>query len=211
MTGHPQLEELAGAAAGDAAARARLAPHLSACPACREELARMLGLLEAAAEEWIEARPGCPPPEELAEIPPGAERDHPHLQACPLCREELALIRRFQTARRLETAFETAGPHRPELTVESELPLAAAAPGARIELELREGASIRGTAGGVQARLEVAAGQLVVELAGAPEGPLEIVLENELLERRVRLQPGRTVVPVESWRRASLRPARGGT
>jgi len=207
---HPSRDALAAAAAGDLQARRELAPHLRACARCREELARLLGLLEAAAEELIHSRPGCPSPETLAGLPPGAEDTDPHLRSCPLCREELRLIRRLETARALETALTAGIPHRPELTVEGELPLAAAVPGAGATLEIREGASLEIVVAGVKVRLGVHGGELVVEVPTALRRPLELLVENDLLERRTPLRPGRTVLSAAGWKTATVRPA-GGT
>ena len=210
MTTHPTHEDLARAAAGDPEARRSLAPHLTVCVTCREELAHLLGVLEAAAEELIESRPGCPAPEVLAELPPGAEREDPHVRSCPLCREELELLRHLETARTLETALGSGVSRRPSWTQREELELAAAAPGMRTEMELREGASLETTVAGATVHLAVSGGVLTVEVRGEPARPLELVLETDLLERRVALGPGETSVDAGRWGKASVRPHGNG-
>jgi len=210
VSSHPSRDSLAAAAAGDPEARRSLAPHLATCAACRGELARLFGILDAATDELVRSRPGCPSPELLAELPPGAEETDPHVRSCPLCQEELRLLRHLETARALEHGLAAGGLRRPKVTMRSELPRAAAAPGAVARLELREGARAETTVAGVTVRLAVAGGELVVELEGEPGALLELLLENDLLQRKVSLAVGRTVLPVGSFTRATVRRRESG-
>ncbi len=209
MSAHPTRDELAGAAAGDVRLREQLAPHLATCSPCRAALARSLGILEAAAEEMIRSRPGCPAPDVLAAIPDGREADDPHLQVCPLCREELAIVRELETTRRLRTAVASGVFRQEGLTVEDRLAVAAAVPGGRIELDLRPGATTRGRIAGCEVTLEVTEEGLAIEVTGTAEAPLELLLENDLLERVLPLEEGRRVVEIARWTRATVRRAGG--
>ncbi len=208
---HPSRSELAAAAAGDTELRRRLAPHLQICAPCRDELARFLGVLEAAVEETVAARPGCPPPETLAGLSEDVARKDPHVGSCPLCREELKVLWELERSREVVAAFELGVPHRSELTVRSVLPVAAAAPGQVVKIVLEEGAAVEATVGGVDIRLSVAGGTLAVNLEGGQKRRLELILENDLLERHITLDVSKTVLTVGRWKIASVRPVGRGT
>lgn len=207
---HPSSEELVAAVTGDPEVRSRIAAHLSACEACTRETARLAGVLEAAADELGPGRVGCPGPDELAELPPGSEQDHPHVRGCPLCRADLELGRELARRRLLGEAWQLGAPMRPEHVMARESHMVQAAPGARVEVDVAPGATSSGTMAGAAVALRVTGSEVIVELSGAPESPLELVLESDLLERRVALEPPGVELPKARWRRASVRPRRSG-
>ncbi len=201
-------DELLQAAAGDPAERQRIAPRLGQDQAAREKLAGWLGVLAAAADEMALTRPGCPPPELLAELPPGAEADHPHIAQCPLCGQELDLIRTLETRRIIGESWAVAPPIRPQRLVQRTQDYLMAAPGETLTIQMRPGARASGEVAGVRVELAVDENVLTVEVAGEATHPLELVAENQALVRRVRLRPGSNEVARKSWQEATVRPLR---
>ncbi len=201
-------DELLQAAAGDPAERLRIAPRLVHDRAAREEVAGWLGVLDAATDELALTRPGCPTPEMLAELPPGAEADHPHIGQCPLCCQELDLIRALETRRIIGESWAVAPPIRPQRLVQRSQAYLMAAPGETLTIQLKPGATASGKVAGASVKLAVGEDVLTVEVAGEATGPLELVIENQALVRRVRLGPGSTEVAKKSWQQATVRPLR---
>jgi len=210
MGDHPDRELLAAAAAGDPEARAAVTPHLASCAECRDALAGMQAALEAAGDVLATERPGCLAPEVLAAIPPGAEADYPHLETCPLCRTELETLREVESARLMGAAFADGTPVRPERMVAAAGAFLNAAPGAAERLALRPGARLVRRVEDAEVSLEVHDGKLLVEVRGEPRRPLVLVLENDVLERRISLGPGRVVIPAARWSHASIQLDRKG-
>lgn len=208
MADHLSPAELEAAAAGDPEARARTARHASACPSCRQRLARLLGVIEAAAEALGPGRAGCPPPEVLADLPPGAEADNPHVAGCPLCRADLDLLHALEARGRLGELLSERVPHRPTRFVEHGAGYIQSAPGASLKMAIESGAKKSGSVAGAAVALEVAHGALVVTVSGDPDVELELLVENDSMERVVRLEKSPVSVDAGRWLRAEVRRSR---
>jgi len=200
---HPDCDTLLSVAAGDPRATREAARHLAECEPCLARLAELRRVLEAASEELLDLRPDCPPPHELALIPPGGESDHPHVRHCPLCREEVRLLFEFETRERLQIAIGDGPFVRPEL-VEGAATMAYQTAEAASELPLRHGAETAVAIGGATVRMRVAGEELVVELDGRPEGELVVVLSDDLLEKRVSLAKATLRIAVGRWKRVRI-------
>lgn len=209
MPPHPEADELRAAAAGDPEVRARIAGHLGSCAECRGRLAAMASVLAAVVDELGAGRMACPAPEVLAAIPPGAEADDPHVRGCPLCLEELRLIRALESRRAVEGAFARGMPGRSEAFVRRETGYLQAAPAERVELEIGPSAEAAGAVAGAEVRLLVRDAVLVVEVEGAPRRELVLVLESDLLTKRVPLRPGVLEMPAAGWSTATVEAAGG--
>ncbi|MCP4659755.1 MAG: hypothetical protein GY856_30500 [bacterium] len=200
---HPDQDTLLSVAAGDSQAARTAARHLAGCGRCLARVAELRGVLDTASDELLELRPDCPPPHELALIPPGGESDHPHVRHCPLCREEVRLLFELETQERLDIAIGDGPFIRPEL-VEYAAAMAYQAAEDSSELALRQGAETAVAIGGATVRMRVAGGELVVELEGRPEGELYLLLSDDLLEKRVPLARATLRVAVGRWKRANV-------
>jgi hypothetical protein len=197
MMEHLTLECLLAAAAGDKKQRRVVAAHATDCAQCRDELARVLGLAEGAPDELIASRPGCPAPEQLAGIPAGGEWDDPHVADCPLCRQELDLIRSLQAKELTSQAWD--GPLlRTHPLVTQTSTYIQDGPGESIRLELKPGAECQGKLAGALVKLSVDRQTIVIEIKG-PAEQLEAELQGPLLVRRLQLDQERTEIPLESW------------
>ena len=210
LTGHPSHDCLLAAAAGDEEQRRLVAAHAAECRQCQRRLARLLGQAEAVAEELLALRPGCPPPERLAEIPPGGEWDDPHVVDCPLCRQELDLIRALETDRLLGERWAGAPPVRPQQVVPHTSASIQDAEHTSIELDLQPGATASGRLAGTAITASVQTALVVIEVKEQPRDVLQAVLESAHLVRTISLCQGTTEVPRGSWQRLIIRVAGGG-
>lgn len=197
---HLDLDLLLSIAEGELSAARVADGHLAGCPACQAELARLRSFVAAVGEELLEARPGCMTPDEIATLAPGAEVDHPHLADCPLCREEWQALLALEAARNLGA---DAGPFvRPQLFERGGRDLYAAR--GAFEVDLREGAERAGTVANAKVSLRVAAGEILLRVEGTPTNPLRLLLESDLLEKRLDLAPGELRLPLAGWKRAKV-------
>ena len=197
---HLDLDLLLSVAEGEPDAARVAGPHLAGCPVCRAEVARLRSFVAAIGEELLEARPGCMTPDELASLAPGAEVDHPHLADCPLCREEWQALLALEAQRALALGE---GPFvRPQLFERGGRELYAGR--GVFEVELKEGAERTGTVAGAKVSLRVGAGEIVVRVEGTPEKPLHLLLESDLLEKKLDLAPGELRLPLARWKKARI-------
>lgn len=197
---HLDLDQLLSIAEGELSAARAAGAHLAGCPACQAELARLRSFVAAVGEELLETRPGCMTPDEIATLAPGAEADHPHLADCPLCREEWQALLAFEAARTL--AAHTGPFVRPQLFERGGRELYAAR--GAFEVDLREGAERAGTVASAKVSLRVAAGEILLRVEGTPTNPLRLLLESDLLEKRLDLAPGELRLPLAGWKRAKV-------
>ncbi len=202
--GHMERDTLIGIAAGDPDLGAAAAAHVAGCGLCSQQVADLLGALDAAAEELRELRPDCLSAEDLASIPPGGEWDHPHVRDCPVCREEIGLLFGFETQERLGIAIDDGIFVRPEL-LESAASMGYAAEGP-FELQIRPGAEIVRTVAGSTVRLRVEGQELLANLQQPPESEIILVLSDDLLERSLQLVHSKSRIPLGRWKRASVAP-----
>lgn len=200
---HPDQDTLLSVAAGDPQAVRMAASHLAECERCLTRVAELCSVLEAAADELLDLRPDCPPPHELALIPPGGESDHPHVRHCPLCREEVRLLCEHETRERLDLAISDGPFIRPEL-VEYAASMAYQAAEDPAELPLRQGAETTVAIAGVTVRMRIADEELIIEREGHPDGELILVLSDDLLEKRVPLVRATLRIAVGRWKRARV-------
>ncbi len=201
LSQHPDSDTLLAVAAGDPQAARTASRHLAGCERCLARIAELRGVLDQAADELLDLRPDCPPPDELALIPPGGESDDPHVRHCPLCREEVRLLFELETQERLDFALGDGPFIRPELV---EYAASAAYQAAPNELPLAPGAETTVAISGATVRMRVAGDELAVELEGRPEGTLTLVLSDDLLEKRVALARATLRLAVGRWKRARV-------
>lgn len=201
MTGHLASELLLDVALEHVESAREALPHLRTCETCRAELARLRALVAATQDELADSRPGCLTTDELADLPAGAEIDHPHLQECALCREEHQGLRSLDASRNPE--FESRPWIRPDPITASGTAFYAAA-GDVIELDLEEGAETSGALAGARISLRVVGEELVVTVEGTPKARLRLKLETAVLERRIDLSSVETRVAVRRWKKATV-------
>ena len=150
-----------------------------------EDLRRYMAVVRA---ELLEMRPACPSTDELANLSPGAEYDHPHLQECPLCREEVRLRFAAESSEHLGLDDLPAdAPFYRAMPVVAAGAFAYQRAGGTAEMVLEEDRTFETVVGGVTVSLRCAEGQLEAKLSGAPEQDLFLVLSNDLLEKRILL------------------------
>lgn len=208
MDGHPDLDRLLAVAEGDHAALVEVSAHIAMCFNCRARLAEVRGVMAAVSDELLADRSACPPPQELAMIPPGAARDIPHFSTCPLCRAEIEVLDEFVAWEVVDRAFVTGPPARPDRVIRGERALFQDA-ASTLRLELKSGAQAAGIVAGARVSLEVRAGILEVAVATPPTEPLVLVLENEVLVKRLPIRDPRLSVQVAYWTSARVGPRAG--
>jgi hypothetical protein len=203
---HPDFDALLGAAGGfgDLAA---VRTHADGCEPCRRRIARLRGFLAAAADELLDLRPDCPSPDELAQLPPGAEHSDPHLRDCPLCREEVRMLFELESERRLGFAAGGGAFFRPELLQRGGGAVVYQAPGEPAEMALVDGNDLEVRLDEALVRIHCEDGVLAVSVDGEVEGGLVLVLSDETLEKRWPLTAAEVRLPVEHWRRVRLEVA----
>ena len=216
MTGHLDLDQLMGAAeAGDGSGAVGLEVrgHVSGCPSCRGRYEKVRSALLALPEVLADKRPGCPPAEDLASIPPGGAWEHPHVRSCPLCLAEVHALHDLESRRILGGAWAGGAPPRPQyLTTGGQAHLFAGV--GALKIDLKPGATGSGSVGGATVSLRVEGSRLLVRVEGSPSRPLVLVLENDLLTRSEKLEElevlgaasGEYEFPVGTWLRASVVP-----
>ncbi len=200
---HPDFDSLLRVAEGEAAGAAARA-HVEDCEPCRRRIAKLRGFLAAAADELLEMRSECPSPDELAELPPGAEHSDPHLRQCPLCREEVRMLFELESERRLGVELGDGAFYRPELLQRGGSAVVYRAPGEPAEMVLEDGNDLEVRLGEAGVRIRCEHGELAVDVEGEIEGGLVLVLSDETLEKRMPLTAVTSRVPVASWRRVRL-------
>lgn len=202
---HPAPDALLHLASGQAEPAA--AQHLEGCPSCRQRVSDLRGVLSVAREELLEDRPFCPSPDELAAH--GTTIPHPHLEQCPLCREEVRIREALdREPLRSDPYAESLPSPAPWMSqVEPTSPGVAyldAGVGDRLKLEL--GQSWRSRVGEVSVSLECTGKELRVDLEG---GGVVLVLGDENLEKRVPLDVGEHRFEVGTWRWARIEAREG--
>lgn len=203
-TEHPDFDSLLSAAEGEAGALATVRLHIDGCEPCRRRIARLRGFLAAAADELLDLRSGCPHPDELAGLPPGAEHSDPHLRDCPLCREEVRMLFELESERRLGFAAGGGAFFRPELLQRGGGAVVYQAPGEPAEMALEDGNDLEIRLGEARVRIQCEGGELVASVAGEIAGSLVLVLSDATLEKRWPLTADEIRLPVEHWRRVRL-------
>lgn len=208
MDAHLALDDILSLAEGGAGVSGEARSHAGTCPECRERLERSRAALAALPELVGEERPGCPSPEELAEIPPGGAFDDPHLASCPLCRAELEALAFLERRRLYGEAF-AAGPPRRVGFLESTSRSHLVAGETAVEVRVEPGARAEARLGGVRVELTVGSEAIVVRVERTPREPLALVVENDVLEKTVRLEAGETTLSARGWLRARVERAGG--
>lgn len=205
---HPDDDLLLLACEGDPAALREIRAHLPDCEPCRGRVARLRGVLAAAAEELLASRPECPGPDELALVPPGSEDGHPHVKDCPLCREEVRMLFELESERRMGFTLEHGPFVRPELLQRGAGPALYQASGEPFEMALDDGAALAGPVADGRVRLRCAGGELRAAAEGAVPETLVLVLSDAVLEQRVRwVTSGELRIAVGRWRSVRLESA----
>ena len=215
---HPDLDRLLSATEGEPGALRDVLAHLDGCEPCRRRVAKLRGVLATATEELLDMREGCPSPDELALLPPGAEHSDPHLRDCPLCREEVRLIFELESRRRLgddriaeeEASAEVAVVghlpfYRPELLQRGGSAVVYQASGEPLEMELEDGAELDVPLGKAQVHLSCERGDLAVRVDGVLDDiRLVLVLSSATLEKRWPVNVQEARLKIGTWRRVRL-------
>lgn len=204
---HPALDALLHLASGRA--EPAVAEHLEGCPSCRQRVAELRGVLAVARDELLEERPFCPSPDELAAS--GSGVPHPHLEQCPLCRDE---VRMRETLDRESLGGEpfTAAPSSaaPWMSPQQVDPVSAGVAyldaGVGDRLRLEEGQSWKSRVGEIAVALACTGRELRAEVEG---GEVVLVLGDEHLEKRLPLAAGLHRFEVGTWRWARIEAREG--
>jgi len=195
---------IAGTGPGEAGTLTRT--HVIDCAPCRQRLGELRGFLNTVRDELLETRPECPSPDELARLPPGAEHDDPHLQQCPLCRQEVRMLFEVESAARLGTevgGLAASGLfYRPSPVVQGG-GFAYQRGTGLAEWAIAVGEEKEMVVAGTTVRLRCADAELIVEVTAGGES-LALVLGNEVLEKQVPLAVGEQRLAAGGWKRVRV-------
>ena len=199
------IDALLTVASGEAESETR--SHVAGCEPCRRRVGELQAFLTTVRDELLEQRPECPTPEELAQLPPGAEHDDPHLRQCPLCRQEVRMLFDLESAQRLGTEsadLPMGGPfYRPSPVIQGGTFAYQRSTG-QAELLLESGRQGSFEVAGALVALRCEGSELIVRVEGSPRTALVLVLNNDLLEKQIPLTSTELRVPKDGWGRASV-------
>jgi hypothetical protein len=208
-TPHPSTDVLLQFATGETGLEtgvAEIETHMNACAPCRQQVEKLEAFFNTVRDELLETRPECPSSDQLARLPPGAEHDDPHLQQCPLCRQEVRMLFEVESAARLGTEVGEVPAsglfYRPSPVVQGG-GFAYQRGMSPVEWVIAEGEGKELVVAGTTVGVRCVGGELIVDVAETG-AELALALSNELLEKQIPLSVGEQRLPAGGWERVRV-------